>query len=50
MPEILLFVNQKSYHFKTAKHLKTVEISASQGKKRRNTWCISSIFNAEWQE
>jgi len=27
-----------------------VEISANQGKKRRNTFCISSIFNAEWWE
>jgi len=27
-----------------------VEISANQGKKRRNTLCISSIFNAEWWE
>jgi len=27
-----------------------VEISAIQGKKRRNTLCISSIFNAEWWE
>ena len=47
IPGILLFVNQKSYHFKTAQHLKRVEIFVSQGKKRRNTLCISSIFNAE---
>jgi len=42
-------VSLKTY-FKTVQHLKKTDVPASQGKKRRNTLCIASIFNAEWQE
>ena len=49
IPGILLFVLKKSSYFKTASHRKKVEILARQGKKRRNTWCIASIFDAVWR-
>jgi len=50
IPGILLFVLQKSYHFKTAQHLWIVEICARQGKKRRNPLWIASIFDDLWRK
>jgi hypothetical protein len=47
---ILLFVNRKSYHFKTAQHLQRAGISARQVKKRRNPLWIASIFDAALRE
>ena len=49
IPGILLFVLQKSFHFKTASHLKKAESHVSQGKKRRNPLWIASFFNADWR-
>jgi hypothetical protein len=43
IPAILLFVNQKSYHFKTALHLKRAAIGADKVK-NAGILCVLRVF------